>query len=158
MTKAEREKAEEKIRSFVEIFRRGNLKITPQRLEIFREIASSTDHPSAEDIHRKILKKMPTVSHDTVYRTLSTLLENRAISRVEVLDESGRYDINLEAHHHLVCVRCKKVKDIYWPEFDSLKIPSGNENWGSISQIHAELRGVCSDCLKKEGFFAESCG
>ena len=46
------------------------IKLTPQRLEIFREVASSLEHPDAETVYRAVHARMPTVSLDTVYRTL----------------------------------------------------------------------------------------
>ena len=53
----------------------AGIKLTHQRLEIFKELMTAQDHPSAEDIHRRLQKKMPTVAIDTVYRTLATFDE-----------------------------------------------------------------------------------
>jgi len=67
---------EVRLRTFTESCRACGLKLTPQRLEIFRELAATTRHPSVEDIHQRIRTRMPNVSLDTVYRTLSTLHEH----------------------------------------------------------------------------------
>lgn len=61
---------------FKDVYRRAGLRLTPQRLEIFRELAESTDHPSVEELHRRLVVKFPTLSLDTVYRTLGTLARN----------------------------------------------------------------------------------
>jgi Fur family peroxide stress response transcriptional regulator len=135
---------------FTEICRQKGLKITPQRFEIYRELASSTAHPSAEDIYRRIRKRMPTVSLDTVYRTLTTFKENGLISRVEVFDDPARFDANIDHHHHFICTECRRVVDIDWPEFDSLKLPEEIGNLGRVNQPHAELHGICSECLSKK--------
>ena len=134
----------------MDALRLRKLKITPQRLEIFRAIAASDAHPTAEEIHAKIIEKMPAVSLDTVYRTLSTLQENGIISKVEVLDDSARFDANLQRHHHLICVKCKKVEDVYWPAFDRLGAPADTVRWGKVIQSHAELRGICRKCSVKK--------
>ncbi|MBC8317138.1 MAG: transcriptional repressor, partial [Desulfobulbaceae bacterium] len=59
-----------KLRDFEKACRKANLKITHQRLEIFRELAKALDHPSAESLYKRLQKKLPTLSLDTVYRTL----------------------------------------------------------------------------------------
>jgi Fur family peroxide stress response transcriptional regulator len=149
LTRVQSAVIEERLRRFQEACRARGLKITPQRLEIFRELAATTEHPSAEEIFERIRQRMPTVSLDTVYRTLGTLNETGIVSRVEVLDDRCRFDANMEPHHHFVCVRCKRVVDFQWPGFDRLQIPDELRALGVIHQPHAELRGVCNSCLKK---------
>lgn len=136
----------ERLRHFTEACRRRRLKLTPQRLEIFRELAATAEHPSVETIHQRIRTRLPNVSLDTVYRTLATLQEHGIITRVEVLDDRARYDANLERHHHLVCVRCQKVEDVVWPALDRMSLPATADGWGDIDRVHAEIRGVCSAC------------
>lgn len=141
------EQIQRRLERFVDVGRQKGLKITPQRLEIFRELASSGEHPTAEAIFNGIKVRMPTVSLDTVYRTLNTLQEHGLIVRVEVLDERSRYDANLDQHHHLVCVRCNTVQDLYWPDVDQMPLPAEVGDWGNVHQLHAELRGLCRTCL-----------
>jgi Fur family peroxide stress response transcriptional regulator len=56
----------DKLARFKDACRRAGLRLTPQRLEIFRELAESKDHPSVEELHRRLLVKFPTISLDTV--------------------------------------------------------------------------------------------
>lgn len=139
--------AEDRVRRFQEACRERGLRVTPQRLEIFKELASTDEHPSAEQIYARVRTRMPTVSLDTVYRTLTTLSRSGVVSRVEILDDRGRFDANTDKHHHFVCVRCQRVMDFYWPDFDKLKVPRGIKLLGKVEQPHVELRGVCRDCL-----------
>ena len=151
MSDISQEQIQGRLELIVDVCRQKGLKITPQRLEIFRELAASEEHPTAETLFNGIKVRMPTVSLDTVYRTLGTLQEHGLITRVEVLDERSRYDANLDRHHHLVCVRCDTVQDLYWPEVDGMSLPVDMENWGNVHQLHAELRGLCRACLEKSG-------
>jgi Fur family peroxide stress response transcriptional regulator len=137
-----------RLAALVAACRKRGLKITPQRLEIFCELSAGSGHPSVEEIYEKIRLRMPTVSLDTVYRTLSMLSEAGVISRVEVLDERSRFDLNREKHHHFVCLRCKRVEDFYWPDFDSLALPGDVKRLGQVQSPHVEVRGICSACLK----------
>jgi Fur family peroxide stress response transcriptional regulator len=140
----------EKFKRFKEVCQQSGIRLTPQRLEIFRELAHNEEHPSAEDIFKRIKRRIPTVSFDTVYRTLSTFERCGIIRRVQVLDDRGRFDANLKWHHHLVCTRCKRITDFYWPNFDNMGIPDDVGGWGKIKTKHAELRGLCQECAPKE--------
>ena len=156
MSDIPQEQIQQRVERFVEVCRQKGLRVTPQRLEVFRELASTAEHPTAEILFNGIKTRMPTVSLDTVYRTLNTLQQYGLISRVEVLDERSRYDANLDRHHHLVCTRCDKVQDIYWPEVDQMSLPAAVDSWGNISQVHAELRGLCQVCLEEKRESASS--
>ena len=125
------------------------IKLTHQRLEIFKEIMSACDHPSAEVIHRRLQEKMPTIAIDTVYRTLATFDELGIVKRLHVMGERALFDANLDRHHHFVCTRCKEVEDIYWPEFDNSMLPEQAGSMGQVQSRHLELRGICNRCMKE---------
>ena len=141
---------EAKIRAFRELSRQIGLKLTHQRLEIFNVLTSMLDHPSAEDVFEEVKKRIPTIAFDTVYRTLSLFGRHGLISKVNYLDGRIRYDSVTERHCHLICTRCRKIEDFYWPEVDQLQIPEETKLWGSIKNKYVELRGLCQDCLTKD--------
>ena len=60
-------------------------RITPQRLAIIKTLVDSGEHPSVEQIYRRVRKDFPTTSLATVYNTLERLKEKRTalISRTE---------------------------------------------------------------------------
>jgi len=89
------------------------LKVTPQRIAIYKELASTNQHPSTETIYKKIKDYYPNISLTTVYRTLETFEKLGMISVVNVLYNAARYDANITPHHHIVCTECKRVDDIY---------------------------------------------
>jgi len=139
---------EKSLIDFEKICRDHGLKLTHQRMEIFRELASSSEHPSAEKIYKRLLSKFPTISLDTVYRTLFTFEKIGVISRVQALDDRGRFDANLTHHHHMVCTTCKSIMDFYWPTFDKIQLPLETKKWGRIKSKQVELRGVCDNCME----------
>lgn len=145
------ERVEQRVERFVDVCRRKGLKITHQRLEIFRELAATAEHPTAEQIFNRVRAQMPTISLDTVYRTLATLQDYGLIARVEALDDRGRYDANLEQHHHFICTECKRVHDFYWPSLDRTEPPEEGKSLGEVHQVRAELLGVCRACQPDSG-------
>jgi len=133
-----------------DIFSDAGIKLTPQRIEIFRAIYGTASHPSAEMIYYRLKQKMPSISLDTIYRTLSTLEKLGLINRVTALDRQSRFDAKIETHHHFICTRCGSITDFYWPSFDNSSLPAGLEMRGRVTSKHIEVRGICADCLEKE--------
>jgi Fur family peroxide stress response transcriptional regulator len=145
----QKEALEKKLKMFEGVCRDKGIRLTHQRLELYREIALDTSHPSAEDIYVRIRSKLPTISLDTVYRTLSTFESFGVIGRLEILDDRARFDSNPRPHCHMVCVECKNIWDFTWPEFEETELPHQTGGWGHIKSRHIEIRGICEDCLRK---------
>jgi len=132
-----------------ERFKSMGIRMTPQRLEILKILESSHTHPAAEDVYEKIRELFPSISFDTVYRTLSLFERHGVIKKVHHLADKTRYDTNMRHHHHFVCVRCKKIIDFTWEGIDEVPMPDEVENWGKVEDRYVELRGICQECLKE---------
>ncbi len=130
--------------------RQAKVKLTHQRIEIFREVAASIEHPSAEMVLKAVKPRMPTVSLDTVYRTLWLLADLGLVSTLGPKRQSARFDANLARHHHYVCVRCGLARDFQSAAFDDLRFPNAVQDFGSIESAHVEVRGVCSQCARRK--------
>src|SRR5512139_983628 len=88
-----------------------DFRLTPQRVELVRLIAVSEGHPSASQLHTKIQRQFPTMSHATVYKTLALLKEMNQVLEIDLRDDS-HYDGNRpQPHPHLICMRCNKIVD-----------------------------------------------
>ena len=140
---------QERVSRFKAAIRRGGVKLTHQRLEIFTEVARSIEHPDAEIVHRKVQKRLPTVSLDTVYRTLWLLIDLGVLTTLGPPRERVRFDANMSAHHHFVCMGCGLARDFLNPAFDALRVPGGVKAWGSVERTLVEVRGYCMRCAKK---------
>ena len=132
-----------------QICNEAGIKLTHQRLEIFRELMSGSDHPSAELIHKRLHKKLPTIAIDTVYRTLATFDELGVVKKLHVMNERTLFDTNVDIHHHFICTRCKEVNDICWSDFDKTTLPETVKGIGKVQSRHLEIHGVCNSCLNK---------
>jgi len=140
---------QEQLRWFGDACREAGLKLTHQRLEIFRELARSADHPSAEELHQRLRKKIPTLSLDTVYRTLATFARHGMINKVETVESQGRFEVTLAPHHHLICSKCNTIVDFQWPLMDEATLPEAIKNWGRIDNRSVVVYGICNDCLNR---------
>jgi Fur family peroxide stress response transcriptional regulator len=141
--------------------RAAGLKLTPQRLAIVRELAEDESHPTAQELFERLRTAMPTMSFATVYNTLDTLASAGLCAALALSPGSGRFDPNMDPHHHLVCDRCGSVRDVPSP-------PRGRDAQGDVHadsarravarevekvspgfevrSIERILRGLCADC------------
>lgn len=139
---------ERRLEIFKSAVREAGVKLTHQRLEIFREIASSLEHPDAEAVFRAVQSRMPTVSLDTVYRTLWMLNELGLVSTLGPRRENIRFDANLRPHHHYICVRCGLTRDFEAPVLDEQSVIGAVQSFGTIEASQLEVRGICEKCSR----------
>lgn len=138
------EKIEDRLDWFVARCKGLGMKITPQRVAIYRELAGSLEHPSAENIYNQIKHYYPNVSLTTVYRTLETFEKQGIISVVNSVYNAARYDANLTRHNHRICVNCRKLEDVYDESLNSMKIKS--TKGFKVLRYSVLIDGICEDC------------
>jgi len=141
--------------------RAAGLKLTPQRLAIVRELAVDESHPTAQELFERLLPSMPTMSFATVYNTLDALSSAGLCAALALSPGSGRFDPNMEPHHHLVCDACGSVRDL--PSAPAARAAQGAGDQESARRAVAKevakvspgfevrtveriLRGLCADC------------
>jgi Fur family peroxide stress response transcriptional regulator len=139
---------QEKLAYFKAACRDADLKLTHQRLEIFRELAEAADHPTAETLYKRLKETLPTLSLDTVYRTLATFEEYNLVYRVQTTESHARFEAE-GGHHHAICSRCGKITDFQWHDFEKSRLPEQVAKWGNIKGKQVTLHGICAQCARK---------
>ena len=147
--KIEAREVEQRMERFETVCRDEGIKLTHQRIEIFREVAQAGDHPDAEQVFQRVRDRMPTVSLDTVYRTLWLLNDLGLVETLGSSRERTRFDANLNKHHHFVCVQCGFTRDFYSSDFDNITIPDSIGSLGEIEATQVVVRGICRECAEK---------
>lgn len=137
------------LQHFEQMCKDAGLKVTHQRLEIYRELLSALDHPSAETLYKRLEKRLPALSLDTVYRTLATFEKLSLVHRVETVESQARYEALTTRHHHFLCNTCGQVFDFVWHSFDSMQLPSGLAEIGAIARTSVVVHGICAACARK---------
>ena len=129
-----------------DLFRVTGRKVTAQRQCIFRALQGDVSHPSAETVYEAVRGEMETISLKTVYQTLHELAELGELMTLDLGTGAVRFDPNVEVrHHHLVCRRCGKVRDLH-VEFDGLRVPAGADQGYEVSGAEVVFRGLCDEC------------
>ena len=95
---------------------------------------------------RAVRGRLPSVSLDTVYRTLWLLNDLGLVASLGPRREGIRFDANLDRHHHFLCERCGLVRDFESAELNALRVPAAVRALGSVRGVHVEVRGLCGRC------------
>jgi len=131
-------------------YRKRDFKLTPQRLAILKFLDGNTNHPTAMDIYSEVKDAYPTLSFATVYNTLQALRDKGEILEITINPQKTHYDPNPKPHHHIICIKCKKIGDIFKDYSKVLQLP-----YDVISKFkplgnHIDFYGICMRCRKKE--------
>jgi Fe2+ or Zn2+ uptake regulation protein len=99
------------------------------------------------------------LKQSSVYRNLADLEQAGVVSRVTTDEEFGRYELAEDLighHHHLVCSRCGKMRDVDVPPdlertldraLDRIAKRAG---FARVSH-RLDLVGLCADCARVVG-------
>jgi Fe2+ or Zn2+ uptake regulation protein len=129
-----------------ELFRANGRKVTAQRQCIFRTLVGDVTHPTAEAVYDTARREMETISLKTVYQTLHELAELGEVTLLDVGTGAVRFDPNVETdHHHLVCSRCGKVRDLD-VAFRTLRVPASKSQGYEVRRADVVFRGLCDTC------------
>jgi Fur family peroxide stress response transcriptional regulator len=141
--------AARRLAEFARRCRKRGLAVTPQRLSIIRALLGSVEHPRTETIYLRVRKQHPHISLATVHRTLETLCEIGEARKVTLLHDRARYDGNLLPHHHVVCIRCRRVRDLEIPGIDRLL--EGHSALGEFKLLGSslEIQALCDPCRSR---------
>jgi len=143
------EMIEERMDSLRDTLLAKGIKATHQRIEIYREVASSDAHPDVDTIYRRLKKRIPTIALDTVYRNLKFLADHGLGILIGPSHEHLRVDANLKNHHHFICIKCGAIRDFSCAALDQLNIPQEAKQFGTPTAFRVEVRGICVACQKK---------
>ncbi|HEY2715920.1 MAG TPA: Fur family transcriptional regulator [Solirubrobacterales bacterium] len=91
--------------------RERGLRVTPQRLFIYRALVDLDRHVSAEGVLAAVGESLPNVSLPTVYSTLDLFEEMGLVRRLGVTQGAVLYDPRPDPHNHRVCDRCGAIED-----------------------------------------------
>lgn len=137
------------VEQFIQRCRKHGLKVTPQRLAIYRKLLASSEHPSADVVYKKMVQEYPTISFDTVNRTLLTFADIGVIETVESHSGVRRYDTDIAPHHHLHCIVCGDIIDFCDRDLDAVKVPERIAREFTVLGKRVSIRGICRKCAAR---------
>lgn len=123
-------------------------RFTEQRAAVYRFLAGTDVHPTAEDVYRYVREDLPGISLATVYKSLETLVGCGLAVKLTYADQSARYDGRTDPHHHARCVVCGHVMDLVGDiSKDEIATLKNEASSFTVTGYRLELSGYCADCL-----------
>jgi len=96
----------------------AELRITQQRILIYKELFLNKKHPKAEDIYTNLKQRITGLSLATVYKTLDVFVKSGLAQKIKAMDDSVHYDADMSTHNHLICTKSNSIMDIYDKEIN----------------------------------------
>ena len=131
---------------FRELCRENGIAVTHQRQVLYEVMKTMHGHPSPEEVYARVKKKAPSISLATVYKNIHLFVESGVFREVSMHHGSLRVEMNDEAHHHMVCSKCKAITDIGEKELGLVskrdKLPGGF----LVERYAVDVIGICAKC------------
>jgi len=120
--------------------------VTHQRQVLYEVMQGMEGHPSPEEVYACVREQIPSISLATVYKNIHLFVESGVLREVSLHHGSVRVEMNDEAHHHMVCSRCKMITDIGEAELGlepkRQMLPGGF----LVERYSVDVIGVCAKC------------
>lgn len=125
------------------------MKKSYQRDIVLKVVIDSCDHPTAELVYNRVRDIIPNISLGTVYRNLNTLADNGYIKRIGVSNNQDRFDKTTMPHHHIRCILCDSVKDVFFDTSEEFYDKIELETKYKIISKNLVFDGICPNCIGK---------
>jgi Fur family peroxide stress response transcriptional regulator len=135
------------MQDFVTKCRDAGLRVTPQRIAVYKALAESREHPSADMLYRRVKEVMPSISLDTVNHTLLTFVEIDAASVVEGSGDVRRFDGDTHGHQHFRCIRCRRIIDFHYDGLGDIEVPEEIGSTCKVLRKTVYFEGICDLCI-----------
>jgi Fur family transcriptional regulator, peroxide stress response regulator len=131
------------------LLRDRGFKVTPQRLAIYKVLANTKAHPSAEMIFNQLQPAYPTMSLATVYKTVEILKEVGLLQVLNAGEDSFRYDADTSVHPHVRCLQCGRVDDLHEVDTSGFVRAVAQKTPYRLTGQQFYFYGVCPTCQGK---------
>lgn len=121
---------------------------TKQRTQVIDLLKESEEFQSASEVHEKLANAGIDIGLSTVYRTLSSLLENGELDLYIKDDGETVYRwCSKDHHHHLQCRVCGKTIEIQTDEFEEWALKIAKKYHFQHVEHTFEITGTCKECF-----------
>src|SRR6185295_19803637 len=98
----------------IDRLRASGIQPSAQRLAVADYVLTTTEHPSAELVFRRVKKRVPYISRATVYNTLNLFVEKGLLRTLNLAEDSVVFDPKMETHHHFIDEKSGAIHDVPW--------------------------------------------
>ncbi len=126
-----------------ELCKKKGVRLTEQRKIIAQVMASSSDHPDVDELHKRINKIDSKISIATVYRTVKLFEEAGVVSKHDFKGGKARYEKSPEEHHdHLIDVNSGEIIEFVDEDIELLQKKVADKLGYTLVDHRLELYGT----------------
>lgn len=131
----------------IERMKDSGLRLTPQRLAVYRALAATDRHPTAQALYEQVRQQIPSLSQATVYNNLQVLVRHGLVQELGDLgDGAVHYDADLTPHLNLVCTHCGRIEDFYDPALVEMDAVVSGRSGYTLRGARLVYYGLCPAC------------
>jgi len=136
-----------------QLLRARGLRRMPSRIAVLAVLEPVDGHLSVADIHQRILEVTPAGTQPpdlaTVYRTVTTLVEQGVLHALTVEGGVSTYGLAERPHHHAVCTSCGTIIEVPAKRLSTaLEHAIEGSSFTLSEQAGLTLHGLCPDCQR----------
>ncbi len=132
----------------IQRLRAAGLRITTPRLEVLRALSEGPSHIGADRIAAAVRARTGSISAQTVYNVLASLMTAGLVRRIEPAGGPGLYELRVgDNHHHVVCRRCDAVADVDCAVGETPCLTAADDSGYEIDEAEVIYWGRCPECV-----------
>ena len=139
-----------------ELLRSRGLRRMPSRIAVLAALEPVDGHLSVADIHQRILDATPEGAPRpdlaTVYRTVTTLVDQGVLHALAVEGGVTTYGLAGKPHHHAVCTECGTIIEVPANRLSAaLEHAIEGSSFTLSERAGLTLHGLCPACQDRSG-------
>ncbi|MFT6845497.1 MAG: Fur family ferric uptake transcriptional regulator [Flavobacteriales bacterium] len=130
---------------FAAYMQERNLRKTPERYAILREIYYQNIHFNVESLYVMMKEKNYRVSRATIYNTLDLLVDSNLVAKHQFGNNVAQFEksFGFKQHDHIICTNCGKVLEFCDPRIQNIQRMVEEIYQFKISSHSLNFYGVC---------------
>ena len=129
--------------------RSRGIQVTAQRLAVLRAVSESP-HTTAEAVAGSVRREIGSISLQSVYDALATLVDAQLLRRIQPAGSPARFEDRVaDNHHHLICRDCGRVVDVDCAVGETPCLAASDDQGFQIDEAEVAFWGRCPQCQPK---------
>ena len=132
-----------------DLLREHGIQVTAQRLALLRALSASP-HATAEGLTDSVRAEIGSISRQSVYDTLSLLVESGLVRRIQPPGSPARYEDRVgDNHHHVICRDCGQLADVDCAAGSAPCLTAVDDQGYVIDEAEVAYWGRCPTCQQE---------
>jgi Fur family iron response transcriptional regulator len=110
-----------------------------QRVAVASYVLHTDEHPSADEVLKRVRERLPMISRATVYNTLNLFVQKKILREFVLTEGRVLFDANIDEHHHFIDQESGAIYDIPW---SALRVSHIDELQGfDVNEYQVVIKG-----------------